>query len=98
MTNRLLSALQQQRLARGLRWKTARPPFPWRFLQAVVVAAGVAGVLSHIDELEARTAKMEHHWTDQFAQCLSGQWRGITDGGTQIACLPAETFNPKRGS
>ena len=96
--NSLLSALQQQRLARGLRWKTARPPFPWRFLQAVVVAAGVVGVLSHIDELEARTAKVEQHWTGALADCLNGAYRAGAADGTQIACLPAETFNPKRGS
>ncbi len=31
----------------------------------------------------------------QFAQCLSGQWRGKTEDGTQIACMPAETITPK---
>jgi hypothetical protein len=63
-----------------------------RHLFLTVACAIVYSVVAHIDDLEARTAQMEHHWTDQFAQCLSGQWRGITEGGTQIACLPAETF------
>lgn len=93
-----MTAYQRLRISRGLHWQSKFPPFPWRLLQVSVVAACVAAVLLHIEELEARTAVVANHWTGALADCLNGTYRATAADGTQIACLPAETFNPKRKS
>ena len=45
-------------------------------------------------EAQASAASM----TQQMAACLNGEWRGISADGTQIGCMPAQTYNAKRGS
>ena len=43
---------------------------------------------------EAAQAEMQaEQMSRQMAECLNGQWRGITPSGEQIGCMPAQTFN-----
>ena len=89
---------QKLRLRYGLRWagRYPRPPAALYLFAASALVVWLA--LDSVAKAEAQAASVAQHWTSQFAECLNGRWRGITADGTQIACLPAETFNPKRGS
>ena len=48
---------------------------------------------------EAAQAEMQaEQMSRQMAECLNGQWRGITPSGEQIGCMPAQTFNQTQES
>lgn len=57
----------------------------------------VAMTLDYHEEAE-RAQDSAQQMSAQMAACLRGEWRGITSSGEQIACLPAETYHPERGS
>jgi hypothetical protein len=44
-------------------------------------------------EAQAQSAAM----SAQMAACLRGEWRGRTENGEQIGCMPAETFKNTKG-
>lgn len=72
----------------------------WRYaphLLAIALLWAIAMTMDYHDQADRANARAEQ-MAEQMARCLNGTWRGVTPSGEQIACMPAETYNPERGS
>ena len=94
--NTISSLLTSVRLRHGMFWPGRFPAFPWRSLFTCLACALTYGGIAYVDDLEAREQIMAERWSGQFAQCLNGTWRGVSEDGVQIACMPAEAFDPAK--
>lgn len=66
-------------------------------LLIIAVLWATAMTMDYRDQAETAQEQAQQ-MSAQMASCLRGEWRGITPSGEQIACMPAETYNPERGS
>ena len=66
-------------------------------LLAIGILWATAMTMDYADEAAEAQAQAKD-MSAQMAECLRGEWRGITPSGEQVGCLPAETLKPEERS
>jgi hypothetical protein len=73
-------------------WQTYLP-----HILLIALMWSIAMTMDYHDEA-AQAEQSAQQMSRQMAECLNGQWRGVTPSGEQIGCMPAETFKPEHRS
>jgi hypothetical protein len=69
----------------------------WPHLSALFACFLLAGTLEYHDAVaQAEHAEEVARKLDaEFAECLRGEWREVTEQGVHLGCLPVQRWDPK---
>ena len=93
--NYLQSVTNRWRLSHGMFWHSWYPPVPYKSLAAIGVIYVCLLFAGYTADLHEQIIDAGNIWSAQLADCLNGTYRATAEDGTQIACWPAEVFDPR---
>jgi hypothetical protein len=72
----------------------------WPHLVALLLCFLVVGALEYRDALAqaAHAERVAQRLDKEFAACLRGEWRAVTEQGAHLGCMPVQVWRERNKS